>query len=98
MKVLITALGLTLASPLAAQTCFNDRDEVIQELWDRYFEGLQAVALSGPSGGVIEIFGNTETGTWTVLRTTPDGQTCLVDYGQGFSLRDGEPPVPGDDA
>ena len=34
--------------------------------------------------GVVETYANDTTGTWTILLSRPDGETCIVTYGEGW--------------
>ena len=44
---------------------------------------------------VVQLWGNSETGTWTLTATTAAGLTCVVGSGEGFALADA---ATGDDA
>ena len=43
----------------------------------------------GDTGVLIELFANPETGSWSVLWTSPSGESCAVDLGFGWR----RPPV-----
>ena len=66
----------------AATNC-ADRSSVLSELAGEYRESRQAMGLSGNSM-IMELFASTDTGSWTITVTTPDGTTCLVASGGGF--------------
>jgi len=59
-----------------------------------YEEARRAVGLSGSGGStataIVEVWGNEETGTWTITVTTPNGLTCLVASGSNFQTLDEE--------
>jgi hypothetical protein len=48
------------------------------------------------NGSLVEIWGNVDTGTWTLTLTSPEvpGITCIVVYGGMFNLL--PPPPPGE--
>ena len=80
-------LGLmTLAAQqVAAQQNRNcaPREAVIERLASGYGETRQSIGL-GSQGAVVEIFASTETGSWTITVTTPNGTTCLVAAGESW--------------
>ena len=68
------------------------RAVVIERLATGYGETRQSIGL-GAQGAVVEVFASIETGTWTILVTTPGGMTCLAASGQSFeSLSETLPP------
>ena len=84
MKLLVsTALAALLACPAFAQVrnC-APRADVIERLEERYGETVQGVGLARQ--GAVEIFANTETGSWTITLTHPSGITCLVAAGRNY--------------
>jgi hypothetical protein len=85
---MIRALALLLAlcaAPafLQALEC-ADRATVIERLADGYGERRTAQAL-GETGGLVEIYANWRSGTWTITVTAPGGPTCLVAQGTNWS-------------
>ena len=81
---------------LAGGNC-APRDVVIDRLADRYGESRQSIGL-GANNAVVEVFASSETGTWTITVTTPQGLTCLVASGQAFEALAEALPKPGSDA
>jgi hypothetical protein len=59
------------------------RQQVLDRLATAYGETRQSIGL-GESNQVVEVFASTETGTWTITVTNPNGLTCLVASGQAF--------------
>lgn len=85
MKLLFaTLIAATVATPLLAQqrNC-ADRELVLERLADAYGETRQSIGI-GTNNMVVEVFASTETGTWTITVTSPQGMTCLVASGQAF--------------
>lgn len=77
------SISLVLASlPAFAANCAK-RDRVVERLKTKYSEsfaggGLQA---SQSKSSVVEVWASKETGTFTVILTTPEGMACIVATG-----------------
>jgi hypothetical protein len=82
------AIALLVASPVLAQAPDNcgPRIKVIYKLANQFLESPIAEGLvAGPNLAVLEWWGNPKAQTWTLLRTTPDGKTCIIMAGTGFA-------------
>ena len=82
MKGIFTAMAAaailaTATEATAQQQNCAARDAVIDRLADRYGESRQSIGLA-PQGRLVEVFASSETGTWTITVTMPNGVTCLV--------------------
>jgi hypothetical protein len=86
----------TPAKALAALNC-GPRDLVVQRLADGYGETRQSIGI-GSNNAVVEVYASAETGSWTILVTTPAGVTCLVASGQAFEEVAEALPPKGSDA
>lgn len=75
-------LSLTACAPAHAATCAT-RQAVLDRLANSYGETVQSIGL-GSNNGIVEMFASSETGTWTITVTLPNGMTCLVASGQAF--------------
>lgn len=82
------------APAIPASISCATREIVIDRLKNQYGETRRSIGL-GANNGVIETFANEETGTWTIIVTTPNGMSCLVASGQAFETL---AEAPGDDA
>lgn len=99
MKTMIRmTMGLGLmalaAQQVSAQTARNcaPREVVLERLAEGYGETRQSIGL-GAQGAVVEVFASSDTGTWSITVTMPDGLTCLVASGQSFeTLAEALPP------
>lgn len=89
--VVATALILAPISAQAQQNC-APRSVVLEHLSGKFGESRQSIGM-GPDGRVFEVFASTETGTWTITITLPNGVTCLVAAGEGFEILS-EVPAP----
>lgn len=75
----------------AQQPICAPREIVIERLSSKYGETRVSVGLTS-SGGVVETFANSKSGTWTVLVTGPSGVSCVVSGGEAFNaFPQGEP-------
>ena len=87
MMKLAMGLGLmVMAAPQVsaqANRYCAPRDSVVQRLAENYGESRQSIGL-GQQGTMIETFASSDTGTWTITVTSPNGMTCLVASGQSF--------------
>lgn len=73
------------------------RQIVLERLATKYGETRQSIGL-GANNAVVEIFASTDTGSWTITVTTPEGLTCLVASGQFFETLAEALPPKGNDA
>lgn len=73
------------APPALAATC-DLRQNIIERLESKFSEQLVVGGLqtSRDKQSVMEIWASTETGTFTVLLTNPDGISCIVAAGTDF--------------
>jgi len=95
---LLTLAALMVAlygAPVAAQQVCDLHETQSNQLKSRYGEQRIGFGMSGPAA-IVEIWANTETGTWTILVVYPDGMSCLKAAGESWQT---DPPVsPGDPA
>lgn len=99
LKLALTGIciALPLHAALAQQRNCAPRDRVVDRLSAQYGETRQSIGL-GSNNAVVETFASTETGTWTITVTTPNGLTCLVASGKSFETVQETAPAKGDDA
>jgi hypothetical protein len=97
-RIIAAALVACIAVPAMAQprNC-GEREKIVAALAEKYQEPRQSIGIAA-NNSVMEVFANTESGTWTIAVTLPNGLTCIVADGQAFeSLNEALPPD-GDDA
>jgi hypothetical protein len=98
---LVAMLAATQASQAQTQAQSQNRcaprAAVIERLASAFSETRQSIGMAA-NGTVVEMFASTDTGTWTITLTRPDGVTCLVADGHGFERIDEELPAAGDPA
>lgn len=73
------------------------RPMVLERLVEKFGETRQSIGL-GANNAVIEVFASSDTGSWTITVTTPNGLTCLVASGQSFETLAEALPPKGNDA
>ena len=82
-KLLIVALAAVVsAAPAFASRVCGERERMAQQLERNYKEVPQAVGLSS-EGRVIEVFAS-DSGSWTILVTYPNGLSCAIDSGEAW--------------
>jgi hypothetical protein len=73
------------------------REAILATLGTKYGEDRRAVGIAGQSN-MMELFSNSETGTWTLVATSPDGQSCLIASGSHFEVVHEAAPAKGQPA
>jgi len=74
-------LFFLLATPAHAVQCFSQAD-LYATLATKFSEAPQVQGLSG-DGMLMQVWAG-ETGTWTLLIVTPEGQACVIATGLDF--------------
>ena len=89
LKILLLGIGfIFLASVETSQAQAQSgkcdaRDNVIQLLAQKYKETPIAAGVTN-TGGLVEVLTDPNSGTWTIIVTTPKGISCLVAAGEGW--------------
>ena len=96
LGALILGLGAATADAQNTRNC-GPREMVVERLATSYGETRQSMGL-GANNSVVEVFASSETGTWTITVTSPNGLTCLVASGQAFEELAEALPTKGNDA
>ena len=80
----LIALVTVLSSPAAAQQAACDsRTEVVRKLNQQFSETSAAIGLAN-NGGVVELMTSEDEGSWSIIITLPDGQSCLIATGHSW--------------
>ncbi len=85
MAIALVALLGFAPEPASAQAVCGSRGEITQRLTDEYGEVWSGGGIAMQGQLAFEIWTNPETGTWTILRSAPDGQTCAMAVGEGWN-------------
>ena len=70
------------AAAQAGAAC-EPRSSMVATLASEYGETRRGVGLAGPTA-VFEVWASADTGSWTILKTTPDGLACVMAVGDGW--------------
>ena len=79
--IALCALSLV-ATPAFSQMVCGDHDSVDKRLRDGYSEAPAGAGLAH-NGAVVTLYVS-ETGTFTIVLTVPNGKSCLVVVGESF--------------
>jgi hypothetical protein len=77
------ALSIATGGPAAAQAICGKRDAIVAKLEQKYGETRRSFGLQ-QGRGLVEIWASERTGSWTILVTRTNGQTCLIAAGEAF--------------
>lgn len=77
-----TSAAILMAGRADAQSVCGPHDQVVAQLGQVYDETRQSLGLAG-NGTVIEVFAS-EAGTWTILITDTNGQSCMAAAGEAW--------------
>ena len=94
LKLAAVVSGLVvLAAPVLAANC-ADRDLVVERLKAHYDESFAAGGLQTMQDKqtLVEVWASDETGTFTVMLTSPDGLSCVVATGTDWHQKALEAP------
>ena len=87
MKRLVTvlSLGALLALPTLAyaQSTCGQREAIVERLTSKWGETFAGGGLQN-ANSVFEIWMSVEKGTWTILRTMPNGTACVMAAGTNW--------------
>lgn len=73
-------LAALLSTPVYAQQTCMGREDQIAYLKEKYGETLSVTAVGDVSA--VELYSNSDTGTWTITRTNRSGTMCLLEAGK----------------
>lgn len=81
---LLLVLGLTSnALPMETQNQCEQRRTVLQYLSNEYSEKPVAMGVA-ENGGLIEVLSSQKGSTFTIIVTSPEGETCMVAAGEDW--------------
>lgn len=84
LAALATFAFLPSAAPASAQSQCGPRQELVKNLGERFKEAPIGRGITQP-GQVLEIFAS-QSGTWTMVVTTPNGTSCLIAAGENWDM------------
>lgn len=87
IKISALVLGMTVVAPSVSQAqtqvACGARESVVAKLGEKYGEVRRGGGLAGATA-IFEIWASDSTGTWTILKTSPNGQACVMAVGEGW--------------
>ena len=92
IAALMLALGMAiLAAPtgeaqqlgVEARIPCHSYDEIARQLGSRYKESPVSLGVQ-TNGNLLQVFASPESGTWTILSTSPAGTTCVIAAGKSW--------------
>lgn len=84
-------LGAVFSSSANAQQAFcADRDQIVERLKRGYGEVIRAMGMTG-GDRMVEVF-TSESGSWTIILTSPDNTSCIMVTGEFWEFFEIKPP------
>ena len=84
----LATIALTATVAQAQQAC-APLDAVVDRLAGQFSESVRAEGFG--NGVILQMWANTETGTWTVITIHPEGVACVRASGGNFVAHDAPP-------
>lgn len=84
------AVAMAPATGLAGDPRGLDRSAVVAHLRDRYAEAPVAMGVTD-TGNLVEVFTTATRSTWTIIMTTPEGMSRVIEVGSAW-IDAGPPP------
>lgn len=86
----LAALALALSASMASAECFPTPN-VYEVIGGQFKEYRTGAGMTSDMSAWIEVWVNPETGSFTVMATLPNGQSCLIATGEGWNEFEGPP-------
>ena len=84
MALALAAVSGGRAEAQASATCLPQAATLAEQLGKQYGERPTAAGVDA-NGGLVQVYSNTESGTWTIATTIPNGPTCMVSSCEGWA-------------
>ena len=85
--MMLFSAGVFLVSSVAmAQVQCGQRGKIVEWLAVKFKEAPIATGVSS-KGSLIEVLSTHDGDTWTLIVTSPDGNSCLIASGQGWRAK-----------
>lgn len=85
LLTLAAAAAFFMPAPAQAAPSCASHEEALALLAKKYQERRIAVGVTS-AGGLVEVLASADGGTWTILVTAPNGQSCIVSAGEGWQV------------
>ncbi len=80
--VTLALLAAMVSTTATAQTMCRERDEFVTQLNKGFSEAPVAMGLAA-NGSVVEVLAS-DSGSWTIMITMPNGVSCVVATGESW--------------
>ncbi|MBM7069445.1 hypothetical protein [Actibacterium sp. 188UL27-1] len=80
----VLLIATTLAASAQTITWCGPRTEVVRKVEHQFGETRRGMGLRG-QGSVMELFTSDERGTWSLVRTYTNGESCVEAVGQDWT-------------
>ncbi len=84
--MLFAVAGFLVSSVAMAQVPCGQRDKIVEWFAVKYNEAPIASGVSS-TGSLIEVLSTHDGETWTLIITSPDGNSCMIASGQGWRAK-----------
>ncbi len=84
--MLFVVASFLVSSVAMSQVPCGQRDEIFEWLAVKYKEAPIATGVSN-NGRLIEVLSTHDGDTWTLIVTSPDGNSCMIASGQGWRAK-----------
>ncbi len=85
-SVLVAVVVFLVSSVAMAQVPCDRRDKIVEWLAVKYKEAPIATGVSS-NGHLIEVLSTHDGDTWTLIVTSPGGNSCMIASGQGWRAK-----------
>ncbi len=75
--------AVSFSNPAEAQVVCVEHNVLVKKLKAKHSEKAVAMGLAS-TGAIIQIFSAKEGDTWTLVRTAPDGTSCVMAVGEAW--------------
>ncbi len=76
--------AVTTSSPANAQAVCLAHGDLVKQLSTKYAEEPMGIGLAS-DGTVMQLFTSEDGNTWTLVRTLPDGTSCMMAGGEAWA-------------
>ncbi len=84
LALTLLMVAVFMVRPAEAQTVCVAHADLVQQLSRKFAEEPMALGL-GSDGSVMELFTSKDGETWTLVRITPDGTSCMIGGGESWT-------------
>ena len=84
--MLFAVAGFLVSSAAMAQVPCGQRDKIVESFAVNFKEAPIATGVSS-NGRLIEVLSTQDGDTWTLIITSPDGNSCMIASGQGWRAK-----------